>query len=231
MTRILIIDDDVNYLKSLKAVLDVKGYDVITASNGQSGLKKAFNQAPDIIILDVIMPHLNGIQTCRRLRSVTKTPIIMLTARNDEASMVEGLDAGADDFLTKPCSNNILTAKIEAILRRAGHQNHPLKASYSDGYLELELTKGRVTICGEDARLTATEFRLLAYLFQNANRVVPHQELIQEVWGEYSTTDKRSLKLYILYLRRKIEQNPDKPRYLKTAWGVGYRFHLPPTPA
>ena len=111
-------------------------------------------------------------------------------------------------------------------MRRSGTHG-PIQANYDDGYLRLELTKGEVLIKGEDSNLTSTEFRLLMYLFRNADRVVPHEELIKEVWGEHSTTDKRSLKLYILYLRRKIEEDADNPIYLKTAWGVGYRFELP----
>jgi DNA-binding response OmpR family regulator len=226
MTRILIIEDDAKYSKSLKVVLENKGYEIITALDGISGIKSALNHLPDLIILDFMLPNMDGVQTCRRLRSLTKTPIIILTARNDEASMVQGLDSGADDFLVKPSPHNILVAKIEAILRRSGNDNQ-LNAQYSDAYLTLELIKGKVSANGEDAKLTSTELRLLAYLFRNSDRVVPHEELIKEVWGEHSTTDKRSLKLYILYLRRKIEPNPDKPTYLKTAWGIGYRFQDP----
>ncbi|MEM7347908.1 MAG: response regulator transcription factor [Chloroflexota bacterium] len=226
MPQILIIDDDEKYLNSLKTFLEEKDYDVVVANNGKTGLKHAFKFMPDLIILDFVMPNLSGVQTCRQLRVLTHTPIIMLTARNDEASMVEGLEAGADDFLVKPCPHGILLAKMSAILRRAGTHG-PLKANYDDGYLRLELTKGEVLINGNDSNLTSTEFRLLTYLFRNADRVVPHEELIKEVWGEHSTTDKRSLKLYVLYLRRKIEEDPDNPVYLKTAWGVGYRFELP----
>lgn len=226
MANILVIDDDVTWAKNIKLILEKMGYTVCLAGSGKEGLKKAFNDMPDLIILDMIMPVMDGIQTCRSFRALTNTPIILLTARSDEASMVQGLDAGADDFLVKPCSHAILTAKIEAILRRAGNTHH-VRSRYSDNYLDIELTKGEVYIDGVDANLTSTEFRLLAYLFRNADRVVPHEELIQEVWGEHSTTDKRSLKLYILYLRRKIERNPDQPEYLKTAWGIGYRFHLP----
>jgi len=229
MTYILIIDDDPKYLNSLKHVIERKDYQVTTATNGKAGLKKARLHPPDLIILDFIMPHMDGIQTCRELRTITSAPIIMLTARTDESSMIQGLDAGADDFLVKPCPHSILTAKIAAILRRAS-ANNTIKSNYCDDHLNLELTTGAVTVGGEDAKLTTTEFRLLAYLFRNSDRVVPHEELIQEVWGEHSTTDKRSLKLYILYLRRKIEKNPNTPIYLKTAWGVGYRFH-PPVPA
>jgi DNA-binding response OmpR family regulator len=226
MAKILVIDDDVDYLKSLKFILEINGYQVVTTTSGKDGLKKAFNYMPDLIILDLVMPQMDGVQTCRSFRALTATPIIILTARADETSLIQGLDAGADDFLVKPCSQNILIAKIAAILRRA-KTNSPIKAKYSDGYLEMELTREKVIVDGQEAKLTSTEFRLLAYLFRNADRVVPHEELIQEIWGEHSTTDKRSLKLYILYLRRKIERDPDNPAYLKTAWGVGYRFYLP----
>lgn len=226
MTQILIIDDDQKYLESLELVLKHHDYDVITATSGEIGLKKTFTHIPDLIILDLLMPHMDGIETCRRLKALTNTPVIMLTARTDEASMVQGLDAGADDFLVKPCPFSILTAKIAAILRRTGSSS-PVAPNFTDGYLDLKLAQGEVIVGGKDASLTSTEFRLLAYLFRNADRVVPHEELIQEVWGERSTTDKRSLKLYILYLRRKIERDPDNPMYLRTAWGVGYRFHVP----
>ena len=226
MTKLLVVDDDLQWLNGIKFVLEEQGYHVTTAQSGKDGLRKALTVRPDLIILDIVMPFMDGIQTCRNFRALTNTPIILLTARSDEATLVQGLDAGADDFLVKPCPHPILIAKIEAILRRASNTN-PIRAQYADNYLSVELTKGEVFVNGEDAKLTATEFRLLAYLFRNAERVVPHEELIQEVWGEQSTTDKRSLKLYILYLRRKIEKNPDDPIYLKTAWGVGYRFHLP----
>ena len=228
MEKILVIDDDVEYLKSLKLILQEKGYQVSTAINGKKGLKKIFSDMPDLIIVDYIMPQMNGIQTCRSLRALTNTPIIMLTARTDEAAIIQGLDAGADDFLVKPCPRGILYAKINAILRRA-QAIDTVQSHYRDGYLQMELTKGDVFVNGKETKLTTTEFRLLAYLFRHADRVVPHEELIQEVWGEHSTTDRRSLKLYILYLRRKIERNPDEPVYLKTAWGVGYRFHIPMT--
>lgn len=226
MAKILVIDDDVEYLESLKFILETNGYQVITTTNGKDGLKKAFKNTPDLIILDLVMPYMDGVQTCRSFRALTSTPIIILTARTDETSLIQGLDAGADDFLVKPCPQNILIAKIAAILRRA-KTHSSIKAHYSDGYLELALTKEKVIVNGQEAKLTSTEFRLLAYLFRNADRVVPHEELIQEIWGELSAADKRSLKLYILYLRRKIERDPDNPVYLKTAWGVGYRFYLP----
>jgi len=228
MAKILVIDDDANYLKTLKFILEYHGYQVITTTNGKEGLKKAFYHLPDLIILDLVLPNMDGVQICRNFRALTSTPIIILTARTDEASMIQGLDAGADDFLVKPYSHNILLAKIAAILRRSGVMElaNALHSHYTDGYLELELSKEKVMVAGKEAKLTSTEFRLLAYLVRHAGRVVPHEELIQEVWGNHGVADKRLLKLYILYLRRKIEPDPDDPTYLKTAWGVGYRFYL-----
>ena len=230
MTRLLVIEDDESYVNALSLVLNNNGFEVITARTGAEGLKMAYNHTPGLVILDLIMPDMNGVEICRRLKTVSSTPVIILTGLSDETSMVQGLDAGADDFLTKPCPTRILVAKIQAILRRTQTQQHKTPRSrFSDGFLDLELTTGEILVDGEDAKLTSTEHRLLSYLVRNADRVVPHDELIEQVWGEEANTDKRSLKLYVLYLRRKIEKDPDNPIYLQTAWGVGYRFHLPLT--
>jgi len=229
MDRVLIIDDDQDMINLLKLLLTRHGYDVDTAESGEEGFDNAVHHTPALIILDLMMPSMDGYETCRRFKTISNTPIIMLTARSDEVSMVHGLDCGADDYITKPFENNILLAKIKAMLRRAKAVK-PLPAAYTDNYLTIALTESKILVNGVNVKLTATEFRLLAYLFRNADRVIPHQELVREVWGEYSVTDKQLLKLYILYIRRKIEKNPDKPIYLKTAWGVGYRFYTQPEP-
>jgi len=224
MTRILVIDDDKDLLWMLKLLLDKNGYEVDTAQGGEEGLKKAFEQSPDLILLDIMMPTVDGYETCSRFKLLTNIPIIMLTARADEDSLVRGLDCGADDYVVKPWDAKILLAKIKAVLRR-GSSVAPTQTAYSDDYLTIALTNGKVLVNSQDANLTSTEFRLLAYLFRNAGRVVPHDEITGEIWGSHSESDRRSLKLYMLYLRRKIEKDPSHPVYLKTVWGVGYRFH------
>ena len=147
----------------------------------------------------------------------------MLTARSDEQSLVRGLDSGADDYLTKPYDAKVLLAKIKAVLRRA-ESVEPFKISYSDDYLTITSLDRTVLVDGKAVKLTATEFRLLIFLLRNADRVVPHEEIIGEIWSTHSEADKRSLKLYMLYLRRKIEKDPKHPVYLTTVWGIGYRF-------
>ncbi len=223
MTRILVIDDDTDLLAMLKLLLKKSGYDVDTANSGEEGLRRAFEQAPDLILLDIMMPAVDGYEICGRFKSLSNTPIIMLTARSDEQSLVRGLDSGADDYLTKPYDAKVLLAKIKAVLRRA-ESVEPFKISYSDDYLTITSLDRTVLVDGKAVKLTATEFRLLIFLLRNADRVVPHEEIIGEIWSTHSEADKRSLKLYMLYLRRKIEKDPKHPVYLTTVWGIGYRF-------
>ncbi len=223
MTRILVIDDDADLLAMLKLLLKKSGYDVDTASSGEEGLRRAFEQAPDLILLDIMMPIVDGYEICNRFKSFSNTPIIMLTARSDEQSLVRGLDSGADDYLTKPYDAKVLLAKIKAVLRRA-ESVEPFKASYNDDYLSITSLDHAVLVNGRAVKLTNTEFRLLIFLLRNADRVVPHEEIIGEIWGTHGEVDKRSLKLYMLYLRRKIEKDPKNPVYLTTVWGIGYRF-------
>jgi len=223
MTRILVIDDDIDLLVMLKLLLKKSGYEVGTASNGEEGLRRAFEQSPDLILLDIMMPAMDGYELCGRFKSLSNIPIIMLTARSDEQSLVRGLDSGADDYLTKPCDAKVLLAKIKAVLRRA-ESAEPFKISYNDDYLTITSLDRTVLVNGKAVQLTSTEFRLLILLLRNADRVVPHEEIIGEIWGKQGKIDKRSLKLYMLYLRRKIEKDPKHPVYLTTVWGIGYRF-------
>ena len=228
MARLLVVDDDDDLRTLMTFLLGQNGYEVDTASNGQEAIHKMKTAVPDLIILDLMMPIMDGFEACRRIRSLTNVPIIMLTAKAEEVNLIKGLSIGADDYLIKPCENNVLLAKVRAILRRNGTNSVEVETSYADHHLTLQLTDNRVLVDGEEVKLTDTEFRLLAYLYRNSSRVVPHEELIEEIWGNNDpATGKRLLKLYMLYLRRKIEENPNRPNYLKTAWGVGYRFQSP----
>ncbi|MFQ5611760.1 MAG: response regulator transcription factor [Anaerolineae bacterium] len=224
MAKILVIDDDAELLQLLQLILNSKGYDVVTSASGENGLSEALKEQPDLVILDFMMPVMDGVETCRQLRTLFDIPILMLTARSDEASMVRSLEAGADDYVVKPCDGSILLAKVRALLRRA-QSEFASELIYQDDYLTLNLTRGEVRVNGHVTRLTPTELRLLTYLFRNADRVVPHDELVQEIWGGQDDAGRRLLKLYVLYLRRKLERNPARPNYVRTAWGVGYRFH------
>lgn len=225
MSLILIVDDEDDIQTLLNFLLTSNGYETVTAENGQQALDIVSNISPDLIILDIMMPIMDGIEACKRLRQVTNVPILMLTAKTGEADLVQSLNIGADDFVNKPSEPRVLLAKIKALLRRADSTSD-IDHIYQDPYLTIELRQERVLVQDEEVKLTATEFKLLSYLFRNAERVVTHEELIRDIWGDAETSaTKRSLKLYMFYLRRKIEQHPDAPVYLKTAWGIGYRFH------
>jgi DNA-binding response OmpR family regulator len=225
MPKILIVDDDVDIVTLMEFVLQNQGFETLSAHNGKDGVDLALDQKPDLVILDVMMPIMDGIEACNLIKRYSNTPIIMLTAKSGENSIIRGLNIGADDYIVKPCDNKVLVAKVKAILRRQQKTVTTL-SHYSDAYLQIDLPAETVFVKGEAVALTGTEFKLLTHLLQNSNRVVPHKELIQKIWHkDDEKSGKRSLKLYILYLRRKLEEDPNNPVYLQTAWGVGYRFH------
>lgn len=224
MTKLLLIAEDVTYLSTLTSRLTHNGYQVVSRTRAQDGFKGASQERPDLIILDVGMSPMDGLQTCRRFRTLTATPIMMVTARSDEAALIQGLEAGADAYLVKPFSQRLLLAKIAALLRRSGHP-HSFSAPYTDGYLELDLPHESVSVKGQAANLTTTELCILAYLFRHADRVVPYAELLQAVGGDPRIINKHALQTTMYYLRRKIEPDPHHPIYLKTVWGIGYQFY------
>ena len=224
MTKILIIDDDVLVLQLLQEFLEHEGYQVFTAKTGQAGLEIAWQQMPDLIILDLVMPVMDGFETFRRLRELGAQSVLIVSHRQDEKSAVRALRMGSDDYLRKPIDLAILRAKIRTLLRRNHRQPARKISRYNDGYLLVDLDNRQVEVRGEPVKLTPTEFRLLSLLLHRANRVVSHEELIREIWGTEKETGLGSLKLYVHYLRQKLEAQPRKPRYLLAEWGIGYRF-------
>ena len=223
--KILIVDDDAALVKVLSLSLEREGFEVITALGGAEALRKAYESRPDLVILDIMMPHMDGWVTCRRLREIADMPIIMLTAKGNESDIVHGLDLGADDYITKPCSSEELKARIRALLRRAQSADKTnWQVAYDDGWLKVDLSRQQVMVNGEPVDLTPTEFRLLSCLIQRSGQVVPHKELLTEVWGPEYSDQVSYLSVYIRYLRQKIEQNPSQPTYILTKWGMGYRF-------
>ena len=225
MSNLLVVDDDSDVRTLITFMLQQEGYTVSTATNGKEAIQKVLDTTPDLIILDLMMPVMDGFEACRQIRNLSNIPIIMLTAKDEEINLVKGLNIGADDYLVKPCQHKILLAKVKAILRRASENTIFIPHTYIDDRLILQLAQGKVSVNGEDVKLTDTEFRLLSYLVRHAGRVVPHEELIEEIWTQDDpSTGKRLLKLYILYLRRKIEKDPNTPDYLKTERGIGYQF-------
>jgi DNA-binding response OmpR family regulator len=223
--KVLLIDDDVDFLKLTSLIFKESGAQPITARDGLEGMGKLFTQRPDLIILDVMMPGIDGFQVCERIRQYSNTPLIMLTALDQDDQMLRGLEAGADDFLSKPINREILLARAKAVIRRSEQGNGYQDAfNYDDGILRVDIEKHRVTFKEKQIKLTPVEFRLLAYLASNAGRVLPFEQILDNVWGsEYKGNDDY-VHVYVSHLRSKIEQDPKKPRYILSIHGVGYIF-------
>jgi len=224
MIRVLVIDNDEAILETTRNELEDEGYEVFTAQDGQTGMDIAWQKTPHVAILDLMLPVMDGFETCRRLREVGIQSILVTGHQQDERSVVRALEMGADDYLRQPVEMPILLAKIRTLMRRNHRQATDEVSLYNDGELMIDLENRRVEMRGKPVKLTPTEFRLLAILLRKVGRVVAHEELIKEVWGTDKDVSLGSLKLYIHYLRQKIEDRPRKPRYLLAEWGIGYRF-------
>jgi len=224
-TKLLIIDDDVTLVNALKLYLSKAGYVVITATNGLEGLQMLYNERPDLVVLDIMMPKLDGWEVCKRIRELSEVPIIMLTARDQETDRVMGLKMGADDYISKPFSLKELEARLEAVLRRT-RLPPPTRGRilYSDEVLSIDSERWEVRRRGDLVDLTPTELRLLLVLAENAGRVLTHQQLLEQVWGPEYVDETDYTKLFIWRLRQKIEDDPTNPRYILTERGLGYRF-------
>lgn len=222
---ILIVDDERTTLRILERHLHQAGYETISAGDGQAALQQFYHSRPDLVILDVNMPGMDGWTTCQRIREFSNVPIIMLTAQGEEEDIVKGLNLGADDYIVKPFQARELLARVRANLRRAGpFQPAYGSPSYDDDYLSIDLAQRRVSVKGEAVKLSRTEFNLLAQLLSNAGRVVTFEQLLESVWGKEYLTEVDYVRVYISHLRRKIEEDPQEPRYLHSERGVGYRF-------
>jgi len=223
---ILVIDDDLALRQLVASTLKQEGYQVLTAADGQEGLRQMYQGHPDLLILDIIMPAMDGWTVCQRVREVSNIPIIMLTAQSEPEEIVKGLDLGADDYLVKPFEMSVLLARVRANLRRAASEPTVMRRNvvYSDDYLTVNFDEHRVTVRGEPVRLTPTEFNLLAHLVEASPRIVPYRELLEQTWGFEYIDDIDYLRVYIWHLRRKLEPNPKEPTYIINELGVGYRF-------
>ena len=222
---ILVVDDDTHLCQILDITFTVEGASVLTANDGQEGLQKFFTHRPDLIVLDVNMPQMNGWDTCRQIRLLSDVPIIMLTTLNADREMVRGLDAGADDFISKPFSGEVLLARTRAVLRRLEKTAVPNpNTQYSDGYLTVRQDRHEVLIKGESVNLTSTEFQLLTYLLNNDGRTLTYKQILENVWGWEYQESVDYVHVYISHLRRKLEKDPKNPLYFITVHGTGYRF-------
>lgn len=223
--QILIVDDESRMVQFVKMNLDLEGYITLTANDGFSALEKVRDYNPDLVLLDVEMPGMDGFATLKRLREISEAAVIMLTVRSDEEDRIKGLDLGADDYVTKPFSPRELSSRIRAVLRRFEPPSRPeTQIVEIDDRLQVDLQRRDVIVDGERLSLRPTEYRLLYQLIQNAGWVVPHESLLTKVWGHEYLNDNHLLRLYINYLRKKIEPDVANPRYIFTERGLGYRF-------
>lgn len=223
--RILVVDDEPRMRRFVRMNLDLEGYEVSEAENGLVALEKVRDQMPDLVLLDVMMPTMDGFETLALLREFSNVPVIMLTVKGDEDDRVRGLDLGADDYVTKPFSPRELSSRIRAVLRRVEVTKPSIAEPLAiDDDLSIDFTRREVIVRGERIKLRPTEYRLLAHLVENAGWIVPQETLLAKVWGPEYRDDNQLLRLYITYLRKKIEPDPAEPRYIFTERGVGYRF-------
>ncbi len=222
--QVLVIDDEPQILRALKTILSAKQYRVTTASRGEEGLALAVAQQPDIIILDLSLPDMDGFEVCARLREWSQVPIIVLSVRDNERDKVAALDRGADDYLTKPFGIEELMARIRVALRHSAQTQGRKETVVHAGPLSIDLANHLVTREGAEVKLTATEFKLLAYLAANAGRVLTHQVILNQVWGPADADHIEYLRVYMRQLRLKLEKDPEQPDVLITEPGVGYRF-------
>src|SRR6266550_4955946 len=225
-TTVVAADDDPQLLRLVTRNLQLEGYDVIAVSDGQQALTQIEQQVPNLVLLDVMMPKMDGFTVCHRVREFSTVPIIIVTARGQDQDKVRGLDLGADDYLTKPFSVDELLARVRAVLRRAqfsaNEHVHVLRTTITIGHLAVDYAQHLVTFAGQEVPLTPIEYRLLAYLAQNAGRVVTQDLLLEHVWGSEYLGESHMLQVNINRLRRKIETDPTHPRYILTKVGIGY---------
>lgn len=222
---ILVVDDEARLRDVLRMNLEMEHYNVLEASNGVEALEQLREYLPDLVVLDVMMPEMDGFETLRHMREVSTVPVIMLTVRQSEQDKIRGLDLGADDYLAKPFSPRELLSRVRALLRRSMMPAPARKTEIVvDPDLKIDFAKREVIVRGEKVLLRPTEYRLLYHLVSNAGRLLTHETLLSKVWGREYRDEAHYLRLYITYLRQKIEQDPAHPKYILTERGIGYRF-------
>ena len=225
--RILVVDDEMRYLRAIRANLETSGYRVVTAQNGRTAIELVAGEQPDLMILDLRLPDLDGLQVCRRVREFSSVPIIMLTALAEDADKVNGLDAGADDYVTKPFSAQELLARVRAALRRAElASSADPDLCFDCGALRVDLASQRVFVDDQEVQLSATEYKLLRELVREAGRVLTPGYLLETAWGPGYEQDDHLVWQAVHRLRKKIEPDPQKPRYIHTRPGIGYVFEV-----
>lgn len=225
---ILIVDDEARMRRFMQMNLDLEGYRVVEASNGLEAIERVRDDLPDLVLLDVMMPELDGFEALRIIREISTVPVIMLTVRDEEEDKIKGLELGADDYVTKPFSPRELASRIKAVIRRtemeAGSASSGKSLTVIDDYLQIDFNRRQVFVDGQEVKLRPTEYRLLYHLVKNAGFTLTHEMILAKVWGYEYRDESQYVRLYITYLRQKIEPDPSNPRYILTERGIGYRF-------
>jgi DNA-binding response OmpR family regulator len=219
---VLIADDDIRMLRMMKRMLELEGFETIVCNNGESALKTFEKETPDLVLLDIMMPDIDGYTVCQRLREFSQVPIIMVTAKGDDKEKVTGLNLGADDYVTKPFSASELAARVRAVLRRIGSQERTAEAVFRNKDLVIDFCSHRVMVNDNELKLTSTEYKLLSYISLNAGRVITPDQLLHKVWGEEYIGAPHLLQVNIARLRKKLGDDARRPSYIVTRPGIGY---------
>jgi DNA-binding response OmpR family regulator len=223
--KILVVDDEPRMVEFVSMNLKLEGFRVITAADGHQAIEKVTREMPDLVLLDIMMPEMDGFETLRRIRAVSAVPVIFLSVKGEESDRVTGLDLGADDYITKPFGPKELVSRIKAVLRRTEPEISPRQSEIEiDKDLKINFDERKVFVRGKEVKLRATEYRLLYQLVTNAGKLMTHDILLSRVWGPEYRDEDQYVRLYITYLRQKIEPDPKKPRYILSERGLGYRF-------
>lgn len=229
LKKVLIVDDDPAQVRMVSSLLNASGFRPLKACNGREAVRVTVEDKPDLVLLDIMMPELDGCETCRLIRELSEIPVIMLSGKcNSEEDIVRGLNCGADEYILKPIGNRELLARIKAAMRRfekVDTNNTKKKVFFSNEYLTVDVPERKVTVNGERLKLTPREFRLLALLVENADRIISHKQVLENVWGYEYVDDVDYVRIYVSHLRQKIEPKPSTPTYILTEPGVGYYFH------
>jgi DNA-binding response OmpR family regulator len=219
---VLVVDDDIRMLRMMQRILELEGYQLFRANSGETAISVFDEGAPDLVLLDIMLPDIDGYTVCQRIREFSLVPIIMVTAKGNDDEKIKGLDAGADDYVTKPFSSQELTARVRAVLRRTRFQGGSTEPAFCSDNLVIDFVRHRVSLDGQELSLTATEYRLLSYLARNAGRVATPDQILEEVWGEDYLGESHLLQVNMARLRRKLGDEIKNPRYIVTKPGIGY---------
>jgi two-component system, OmpR family, KDP operon response regulator KdpE len=223
--KILVVDDEPRMVQLISMNLKLEGFQVVSAADGYQALERVTREMPDLVLLDIMMPDMDGYETLKKIREVSAVPVIYLSVKAEESDRVRGLDLGADDYITKPFSNRELVSRIRAVLRRTETENYNHKTEIRvDDELIINFDRRLVMVRGKEVRLRPTEYRLLFQLVSNAGKLLTHETLLARVWGPEYNDEDQYVRLYITYLRQKIEKDPKNPRYILSERGLGYRF-------